>query len=430
MRRRITLAIVTVTALAVALFGIPLAVVIHHLYVTDARTKLEREATLAARDVPTDFATVRDPIDLPTSRPGITVGLYAPDGRRLSGQGPESADRPVTEALANRVGDREVGDRLIAAIPVTLNENVVAVVRAETSIHPAEHRAHLAWALMVLLGVVAVGFAGGLGAAQANRLTRPLRRLRDSAAQLGLGDFAISVPPAGVTELDDLADALTTTASRLGQAMEREQAFSSHASHQLRTPIAGLRLAIETELANPRPDPALALGECLSVTDRLETTVTDLLRLAREPSRPERVDLAAIVAAAENRWHGSLAASGRRLHVETAADLPLASASEAAITHALDVLVDNAMRHGRGEVTIRAEAADRGVVVTVTDGGDGMVSGASEDRGIGEGGRGGRRIGLGLARTLVEAQGGRIRVPEPGTGSTFAIVLRVASGTV
>ena len=425
MRRRITLAIVLVTALAVALFGIPLAVVLRHLYITNARATLVREATLAARDIPADFANETDPIDLPTSRAGIAVGLYTLDGHRLSGAGPSEADVAVRDALASRVADVEEGDHLVAAIPVAVNETVVAAVRAETSVHPAERRAYRAWALMAMLGVVVIAFAGALGAALATRLTRPLRRVSDSATRLGHGDFTITVPRTGVAELDDVGDALTTTASRLGRAMEREQSFSTHASHQLRTPIAGLRLTIETELADPRTDPTLALHECLVVADRLESTVNDLLRLSREPAADQHVDVTNVLAAAGARWHGLLAASGRPLRIDTSANLPQASASQAAITQALDVLVDNAMRHGRGEVSVRAERVGGGVVITVTDEGNGnnglapraTNAGRVDDHGI----------GLGLARTLVEADGGRVLLPEPGAPSTYSIVLRAST---
>ena len=237
MRRRITTAIVAVTALAVAVFGAPLAYVIHRLYVVDARTHLEREATVAARDIPADFASNLDPIDMTSPAPGVVIGLYGLGGAKLSGFGPSVGDRPVREALANVAGDLEVADRLVAAVPVAVNEHVAAVVRAETSAHPAEHRARLAWLLMAVLGSLIVLAAAALAVVLANRLTRPLRLVRDDATRLGHGDFAIRPPLAGVAELDDLSAALASTAQRLGKAMEREQAFSDHASHQLRTPM-------------------------------------------------------------------------------------------------------------------------------------------------------------------------------------------------
>ncbi len=420
MRRRITTAIVGVTALAIALFGFPLAFVIRQLYFNDAQVKLQREATLAAHDVPSDFATNVDAIDLPTNAKGISIGLYTPGGRKLSGDGPDRGDQSVTDAATNKIAERESNDRFIAAVPVATNEQVVAVVRATTPTHAAEHRAHLAWVLMAALGTLILAFAGGLAIVQANRLTRPLRRVRDGATRLGHGDFGITVPHAGVAELDDLADALTSTAKRLGQAMQREQSLATDASHQLRTPMAGLRLVIESELAAPRPDPTLALNECLAVTDRLETTVNDLLRLVRQPARSERLDLPGVFEKLRGHWHSSLALAGRRLELDASrGDLPTMWVSNAAIEQALDVLIDNALRHGRGSVRITADRIDGGVALACTDEGTQPTEPARSLDGVG--------IGLDLATTLVEAEGGRLIRPQVGQPSTFVIMLATSA---
>ena len=69
------------------------------------------------------------------------------------------------------------------------------------------------------------------------------------------------------------------SAARLAELAERERTFSARASHQLRTPLTSLRLIVEAELARPRPDPATALHEVLSETDRLEQAINDLLRV-------------------------------------------------------------------------------------------------------------------------------------------------------
>ena len=97
MRRRITAAIVGVTALAIALFGVPLAFVIRQLYITDAVVQLERENTLAARGIAPDFVGNPDIVDLPTNTKGILIGLYTPDGKKLSGNGPTIGDQPVLQ---------------------------------------------------------------------------------------------------------------------------------------------------------------------------------------------------------------------------------------------------------------------------------------------------------------------------------------------
>lgn len=422
MRRRITAAIVGVTALAIALFGVPLAFVIRQLYITDAVVQLERENTLAARGIAPDFVSNPDIVDLPTNTKGILIGLYTPDGKKLSGNGPTIGDQPVLQAAANKTVERESNDRFVAATPVTSDEVVVAIMRAEMSTHAAEHRAHLAWALMAILGTIILGFAAALAMVQANRLTRPLRRVRDGATRLGHGDFVIDVPHSGVSELDDLTDALTATAKRLGQAMQRERSLATDASHQLRTPMAGLRLVLETELAAPRADPATALNECLDVTDRLETTVNDLLRLIRQPRRAEQLNVGVLTRQVSTHWNGPLATRGRRLEIVASETLPTVSASNAAIAQALDVLMDNALRHGTGTVSLTSERVTGGIALSVTD--EGAIeheSSGPNPEGIG--------IGLDLAATLVEAEGGRLMQPHAGQRSTFTIVLTASSGS-
>ena len=440
MRRRIVTSIVAVTTLAIVLFGGPLAIAIHHLYLTDARTRLEREATLAARDVSAGAVTSGGAISLPTAE-GIRIGLYAPDGHRLGGEGPALGGLAVRDAAANSIGSRESDDVLVAAVPIVADATVVAVLRAETPIHSAEHRAHIAWLLMAALGGLVVVFAGTIAFLQANRLTKPLRRVRDDATRLGHGDFSVVVPPAGVPELDALGDAISNTARRLGRAMEREQAFTTNASHQLRTPITGLRVLVETELAAPRPDPTIALTECLAVTDRLQATVDDLFRLARSPRGREQLDVESLVARAGEIWQGPLAALGRELRFEGehggagggaggGGDIGVENgaaagvrASNAAIRQALDVLLDNAVRHGDGTVTVGVARVGGGLVLRVSDEGSGPIGRADDLFRSAPADADGHGIGLGLARALVESEGGRVRLGDDAEASSFEIVL-------
>jgi signal transduction histidine kinase len=276
---------------------------------------------------------------------------------------------------------------------------------------------------MATLGGGIIALAGVSAIVQANRLTRPLRRLRDSAARLGRGDFTIESPHVGLPEVDEVGRALTVSARRLGDAMAREQAFSSHASHQLRTPIAGLRVTLETELSAPRAEPALALHECLAIADRLETTVNDLLRLARERATDERLDFDAVVGHARAYWAPVFAAADRSLRVSFADELPVVHAATAAIRQAVDVLVDNANRHGAGAIDLTVEAVAGGVAIRVTDEGPGITQNADRLFDGVPRRSGGHGIGLPLARTLVEAEGGRLRLKARGPHPCFEIVL-------
>jgi signal transduction histidine kinase len=428
MRRRILTSIVAVTALAIALFGIPLAFAIHNLYLSDARAHLERMATLATRELVPVSETSAGSTDLAPPAKGVTLGLYSVSGSRLRGQGPAVGEKAVLQAAHNQIRTQEIGDLLVSAVPVTSNQQVVAVVRAETSAHGAEHRTHIAWLLMAILGAAIIAVAGVLAIVQANRLTRPLRRLRDTASRLGRGDFTIESPHAGLPEVDEVGRALTVSARRLGDAMAREQALSSHASHQLRTPIAGLRVTLETELSAPRSDSTLALEECLVIADRLETTVNDLVRLARERATDERLDFGAVAAHVSAHWAPVITSAERSLRVSCPSELPAVHAATAAIRQAVDVLLDNAYRHGGGAVELSVEPVAGGVALRVTDEGPGVPQNL-ERLFDGDPHRGGRRgIGLPLARTLVETEGGRLRLQGRGPNPCFEIVLPTQEG--
>ena len=146
-------------------------------------------------------------------------------------------------------------------------------------------------------------------------------------------------------EIDDVAASLTQSVNRVEATLARERAFSANASHQLRTPLAGLRLQLETALENPvqmRP----AVTTAVTAADRLERTMNDLIELSRDLlHRDQKLPLPALFDEL------------RRDHHATLADLPSAAASAPAIRQVLGVLVDNALRHGRGTVTVEARDA-------------------------------------------------------------------------
>jgi signal transduction histidine kinase len=424
MRRRILLTILAITGLAIALFGLPLAIAVRSQETDEATLRLERQATLAARDIPDEFATAgADVAVLPSSPGNVSYALYTTEGELFAGQGPTAGDDPVLGAAVGRITDTEADGRLVVAVPVSADGAVVGVVRAEQPLSALDARVRNRWMAMGGLAVLALAMATVVGMRQARRLTRPVEDVRVAAQRLGNGDFTITVERSGIADLDDVADALTVTAGRLGRLVERERAFSADASHQLRTPLTGLRLTIETELADPRDDASAVLNEALVELDRLEATIEQLLTLARDSNgQRDPVDLPHLLGALEDRWHGPLARSGRPLRLSIEGDLPRPHVSDAAIGHVLDVLVDNACRHGDGEVTVEARPLAAGVAVTVTDQGPGIADPAPifERRGPEAAGHG---IGLALARSLAEAEGGRLVLERAAPSPQFLLLL-------
>ena len=426
MRRRILAAILSVTAVAIVLFGVPLALVVQRFVDDDAALRVERAAVLASRQVPADFATSNDPVELPTNSDGIVLALYDHAGVLIAGSGPTVADAATTEALGNRIADVELSGARVVAVPVAADEQVIGVIRAEQSTAASDSRTRRIVALLAALAVGVLVIGAAIGYVLAGRLARPVRRLRDAAVDLGDGDFTIDVPRSSVPELDQAGQAMTATARRLDDLVSRERAFSADASHQLRTPVAGLRAAIETELAFPRSDRTEVLHEAISDIDRLERTITELLTIARTSEiASAHLVLVEVFAEIEHGWRGRFAHADRPLTIAAARDAPTVRGSAAVLRHALDVLVDNALRHGAGEVRIDHTVTETTVTVSVSDQGPGFTTSTTQDEPASprddillHG------LGLPLARRLVEALPGRLAITRAAPHPQIDIVMQ------
>jgi signal transduction histidine kinase len=422
MRRRIVVLAVLAAVLATSLFGIPLAYGVAQFYLDDERNELERVADVAAIDAAADLVRHQRPTDLPAGASDISLGLYRSAGQRWTGAGPAVGDRPVQRALSGTAAsENDLNGQLVVAVPVTDGDSVTGVVRAASNYSGVRLRIAGTWAGMLGLGVVAIGATWLVARWQARRLAAPLEALSRTAAQLGGGNFGVRTAPSGIPEIDAAGTSLDTTAARLGAMVGRERAFSADASHQLRTPLTGLRLGLETALDSPGADLRVAAANAIDSADRLEQTIEDLLSLAREPVRDGTpLDLPELMREVEQTWEPVLAAQERSLRIHVQPGPPLSTAAPAAVRQVLAVLLDNASRHGAGQVTLTVRDAGGALAFDVADEGTG-VDGAGPlpsraDDGTGPG------IGLSLARGLAEAEGGRLRVSRP-TPPVFTLLL-------
>lgn len=429
MTRRIVLAIMVVAGAVVISFGLPLGVVIERQYRVEAVVKLERQATAAAIEVPASFASARDPIEVPAATDGAELAVYSLEGIRVAGNGPLRINPLARRSLSNVSVDGITGDHLVAAVPVTAGEKVIAVVRAAQPIDRLHHRVWRTWAAMAGLAAVLLALAWVLAAALARRLGRPVHQLVTSATVLGDGDFSTRAQRSGIEELDRAADALDATAARLGATLERERAFTSDASHQLRTPVTAMRMYLDRLVV---PEASVDRGHLAHVVrelDRLEETIEALIGLARDVGPPRtEVSLADALDAAGERWRSRLAEDDRRLTIR-AVDGTDASVrvSPAALGQILDVLLDNARRHGRGRVTVRLREVGDGWAVDVSDEGIVTIDSAASIFARRSGDRAGHGIGLALARSLAEAEGARLVLTHPGPGATFTLLFARAT---
>src|SRR4051812_9957395 len=260
-------AIAGVAGAAVILFALPLAVVLQRSHRTEAQLRLQRDTIAATRAV--DLGGGADPVELPSGRDRLAV--YDRAGHRIAGHGPARADVAVRAALTSGSPADRAGDGLlVAAVPLLIDERVTGALRAQRSDAAAARADRRAWLALIGLAALLVALAVLAALLVGRRLARPLERLAAAARRLGEGDFAARAPRGGVREADDIAAALDHTARRVGELVARERAFSAGASHQLRTPLAALRLELEAiglrDDAPPELEPALAQVERLQAT--------------------------------------------------------------------------------------------------------------------------------------------------------------------
>jgi signal transduction histidine kinase len=409
-----------VAAAAVVLFAVPLAIVLQRSYREEELLRLQRDTVAATRhvDLPTRG---RDPVELPRSRDRL--GVYDTTGRRVAGGGPPRADAVVVAALrTGRTSDRAGGGMLVVAAPLLAGERVTGALRGARDEGGAARDTRAAWLLIAALAAALVTLAGLAAVVLARRLSGPLERLAVAARRLGEGDFSVRAPRSSVAEVDAVGSALDATAGRLDDLIGRERAFSADASHQLRTPLAALRL--ELEAAELRGDPPPELAAALAQVERLERTIETLLAVARDaPRRDTTVDLGAVVDDAEARWRGALAARGRPLRTLVRDDAPIAAAAPRVVSEILDVLLENACEHGAGPVTVTVRAASGSLAVDVGDEGAGFAGDPDAAFARRTGSANGHGIGLALARSLAHAEGGQLLPARPGAHPVLTLLL-------
>jgi signal transduction histidine kinase len=425
MRRRIVAVALAASMLAITVFGVPLAAAVAAYTIRYGEGELERDADTVALAVAADLYDENPLGQLPETSEAAGAGVYGLDGARLAGEGPDRGGLFVNDSLEGHTHAGEDVDELVVTIPVTHDGDVIGVVRTARPLASVHRQIGLLWLAMAGLGVAAILVVALLARHQARRLARPLEEMADVARAMGEGEFSLRNPPARVAEIDAVGSALNLAAERLDDMLARERAFSADASHQLRTPLAGLRLRLEAALDQPNQDLDATLRGAVRDTERLERTITELLTLARDRAdghhRRPRLDLSGLLRELEQTWGPRLALEGRAFRVEEDAQAPTA-ASTAAVRQVLNVLVDNATVHGEGTVAVTARETAGALAIDVSD--DGSPITLTDDALFNRQGQSvdGHGIGLSLARRLTEAEGGRLRL-SCAAPPTFTLLL-------
>jgi signal transduction histidine kinase len=256
-------------------------------------------------------------------------------------------------------------DLLLVTVPVADGGAVVGALRVSAPLGQVEDDVRSSWLGLVLIGFAVVGAGLVLAWILAGTLARPLERLGAAAGRLGEGDLDARVTPEKPREVETVGRTFNRMADALAASLASQRDFVANASHQLRTPLTGMKLRLEAIRAQGGPA-AEEAEKAEAELDRLSALVDDLLGLAGASSLPPeagRVDLAQIARDAVERWAEPARAEHHELRLDVRAPEP-AWAAATDVAQILDNLLENAIRYSTpgGEITV--EASGRSLVVS------------------------------------------------------------------
>lgn len=281
-------------------------------------------------------------------------------------------------------------------------------------------------------GALAVLIASILGYLLAASGLRPMEAMRRRAGDISLsGDGDLLPLPPARDEVRRLGETLNDMLFRLRRSFERERRFVADASHELRTPIAVVKTELEGLLrSHPTPDVRESLTAAIDECDHLAQLAEDLLLIARSredqlPVQREPVNISGLFGDARDRFADRAELHGRKIRIDVNKDL-IVNADPLHARRAVANLVDNALRHGDGEILLAARRMDGGAELIVSDHGPGFpgdfapraferFSRADEART-----RSGTGLGLAIVMAVATAHDGTATIVD-GDGATVRI---------
>jgi signal transduction histidine kinase len=450
LRARLLLALTYVLLLSILALLVPLLVSVRDRVDAEVKSQARGEAEIVAATaadtrrvqtlVDTAARRVRGRVLLVDARGRVTADSAGPATR-----GADYSTRPeIAAALRNEVVQEErmsesLRQKILAtAVPVVSGGRNAGAVRITQSVADVQQAVDRATVGLALIGGLVLVLGLGAGALIARQVARPLTRLDSVAAQVAEGDLSARAPVEGSAEQQRLARTFNDMTARLGRLLEGQREFVADASHQLRTPLAGLRLRLEEAEAGT-DDPAVReeIGAAMSELDRLSAIISELLVLSQsgEPDAPaEPLDLAAAAQRAAERWAAAAAARDASVEARNGAAGPPAQGARADLDRILDVLVENALAYGPdGQAIVLTVAPGR---IEVLDEGPGIDAAERDEvferfhRGqAGRQGPPGTGLGLAIARELSRRWGGDVRIEPRDEGGSRAVVTLPLAGS-
>ncbi|HWM19445.1 MAG TPA: HAMP domain-containing sensor histidine kinase [Ilumatobacteraceae bacterium] len=391
MRRRLVVSTIAIVLVVLTALAIPVGIVVYSSAESELRGRLEEQIVAISSALADDYAAGQPP-DL--ERLGSLVS--AGDGLRITSIEDGVIVDQVPRGIVDPISVVRSGPR-----------NTQIEVIADSA--PLDNRFREQTYILLALAAGAVLAAAGLAAVQARQLARPLERVAATAARFGDGDFSSSkLPATQIPEIDRITNALRISGARVDRMLSTERHFTADATHQLRSGLTGIAMRFEILARHSNPEVVDEALSGLSQTEQLNATIDELLAATRDSTTRERTtfDLVTVVDDHVAEWSPRFAEARRSIAVITM-ETSRVVGTKGLAGQVIDILIDNALRHGRGSVTLLVEDTS----VTVIDQGPGLSD--ADVKSVFEGpndpsaphGR-----GLPLARRLAQVDGGSVDI--------------------
>ena len=322
------------------------------------------------------------------------------------------------------------------ATPVTAQDQRLVIVVA-ASLEQRDNALDKLLTQLLLVAPLGLLLAGASGYAIAAGALRPVAGIQRAAQTMSAERLDERIPRGPRNdELGTLTDTLNAMLDRLADAARRERRFIADAAHELRTPLATLRA--ELEIAGRRPrnraDLEVVIESALAETDRLCRLADDLLLLARADQgalelRRETIGLRVLIDGIARRFSAAAELRGRDIRIGAVGIETTVIGDRLRLEQAIGNLVDNALRHGAGMVTLDADRTDAEVTIHVADEGAGIPPAIAKtafrpfQRGPRAESGSGSGLGLAIATEIARAHDGRIRTSTGPDGFSVDLIL-------
>lgn len=347
---------------------------------------------------------------------------------------PRPTDDPVAvQALGGNVAQgrhHEGRDVLSTAVPIVRNGRTIGALEVEQSLDEVHSQVRQDVVALIGIGVLALVLGLGVAWILAGSIARPLRSLGEAARRRAGGDSEARAPERGSSEQVEVAHEFNEMADRLDAVLESQRAFVADASHQLRTPLTGLRLRLEAAGVKT-DDPAVRkeLEAAERESARLEGLVSNLLELAssEQPAEEASADLDTAARDAIERWRGPADESGHGITLDGESG-GIVRAGETELAAILDNLIENALKYSpRGStVTVEIDRVDgAGKIGVLSESGpiDPELSRRAFERFYrGSGRREGTGLGLPIVAAVARRRGGTALIENADEGRVRAEV--------